>query len=414
MDAHPGALDVIIVSPGLPHHGGTLAERSLGGSETAAIYVAKALAARGHQVTVFSPGGSGIHDRVQYQPIESAAHYGATVPHDVCVISRVLDFCLVPSLSKIKVLWCHDLALKRAKGQMQGVLYSLDAVYVLSPFQRRQYAEVHGITDALVLTRNGIDLKAFAGLEKLRRDPTKLVYGSRPERGLETALNVMARLGAAGSPLKLHLAWYDNTPPQVADYYKMLWSRAEQMPNVKLLGPLKQAEWHRELATARALIYPGCAGDFREISGIVFMEAMATGTPIVACARGAVVDTVLPQCGLLVGDEGSDVGAEPYQQAFVAAVEQVATDDIAWRSMSFAGRERATILDWSEVAAQWEQDWRERIEASQANPYRLRRHLERIGDWEVLRCVTSSSPAEPDSSDSRLSAPSRSAASGSS
>lgn len=392
MDVPPhDVFDVVIVSPGLPHHGGTLSERSLGGSETAAIYVAKALAARDHQVTVFSPGGSGIYDRVSYQPIETATHYCATIPHDVCIISRLVDLCLLPTQTKLKALWCHDLALKRTRAAINGVLYSLDAIYVLSPFQRRQYAEVYGLpNEALLTTRNGIDIASFSGLEQTRRDPNKLVYGSRPERGLEIALHVMDRLAAAGSPLTLYVAWYDNTPPNVADYYRVLWARAEKMPNVKLLGPLKQAQWHRELATARALIYPGCSTDFREISGIVFMEAMATGTPIVACAKGAVVDTVLPQVGLLIGDEGTDVGTAEYQAEFAAAVEQVATDDVTWRSMSFAARERASLLDWSGVAEQWEQDWRERFRQSQADPYRLRRHLERTGEWEVLACVTSS------------------------
>ena len=64
-------LDVVLVSGGLPHHGGTLKERSLGGSETAAIMIAKELAKRGHHVTVGSPCEGGVYDDVNYMPIQA-------------------------------------------------------------------------------------------------------------------------------------------------------------------------------------------------------------------------------------------------------------------------------------------------------------------------------------------------------
>ena len=43
------------------------------------------------------------------------------------------------------------------------------------------------------------------------------------------------------STLRLEVACYDNVTPQMAPYYEALWARARTMPNVKLLGSLRQA-----------------------------------------------------------------------------------------------------------------------------------------------------------------------------
>jgi len=350
--------------------------------------MARQLAARGHMVTAFAPGAPGqlMSDGVTWIDIQHAAGYLCSTPHDVTVVSRAVEMLRLRFASKISAYWCHDLALKRGRGALAGVLWNLDAIYVLSDFMRRQYLEVHqGIPESLfMVTRNGVDLQSFEGLERLRRDPTKLLYGSRPERGLETALHVMERLARQGSNLVLHVAGYDNSPPQLEEYYRALWARADAMPNVRRLGALTQAQWHRELASARMLIYPGVNGDFAEISCIVAMEAQAAGTPMVAIRKGAIPETLPCQAGILVGDQNTDVTTPEYLDLFTTKVQELATSDVLWRSCSFAGREHASMLDWADVAAQWDADWQQRLAARVSDPWRVQRHFERTGEREAL------------------------------
>jgi glycosyltransferase involved in cell wall biosynthesis len=379
-------LDIVLFSAGLPHDGSTLAKKSLGGSETAALLISKALAKRGHYVTVFSPTQGGVWDGVVFVPIQEFHQYAMTTPHDVTIVSRVPDVFRARFASKLSILWCHDLALKRARGQLGGALWNLDAIYLLSKFMVDQYKLVNPqIPDSIYFqTRNGIDLSRFAGLEKIPRDRNKVVFGSRPERGLETCLLIMEELWRQRSPLKLYISSYDNTPEQMKEYYQYLWSRAQQMPNVVLLGALKQSEWHKQLASARMMIYPGCNGDFSEISCLNGMEAQACGTPIVTLAKGAMPETCPPQAATLVGHQHQDVNDPAYIQEFARHMMQIYEHDALFRSMSMAGRVASTMRDWNDVAKEWEADFLRRLDIQAQNPYRVRQHLKREGDLEAL------------------------------
>ncbi|MFW6192048.1 MAG: glycosyltransferase family 4 protein, partial [Gemmatimonadota bacterium] len=92
---------------------------------------------------------------------------------------------------------------------------------------------------------------------------------------------------------------------------------------------------------ARADVF--CLPSRQEGFGIVFLEAMATGLPIVAC-RAAAVPEVVPD-----GDVGLLV--PPSDPASLArALVQVLGSPELGRRLGAAGRERARRYDWSRVA----------------------------------------------------------------
>ncbi|PIO97170.1 glycosyltransferase [Pleomorphomonas carboxyditropha] len=61
-------------------------------------------------------------------------------------------------------------------------------------------------------------------------------------------------------------------------------------PNVKFLGKLSFEHLRAEFAHAKALIFPG-----EEDFGIIPVEVMAAGRPVIAYGRGGILDSVLPQ-----------------------------------------------------------------------------------------------------------------------
>lgn len=382
------ALDFCLVSPGMPHDGNTLKQRSLGGSETAALCIAEALARLGHSVVAFTPGHGGmVVNGVTYLPIEQAAAYLVSTVHDVCVISRDLAAASMPTASVVKMLWCHDLALRRFRPQFTSALWNLDAVLVLSRFQYDQYAALHDVArPVLVQSRNGVDLTRFPSkpVPLERREPWKLVYGSRPERGVEALINVMRLAASRNAKWKVCVSSYDNPVDAMRPYYEQLEAAAGSVGNITMLGAKTQAEWTRHLTTARGFLYPGVNGDFSEISCLAAMEAQAAGTPVIALAKGALPETVHPDAGVLLGSQDTDVLTPAYAEQFLDAIDTL-QDAARWKAMSAAGFAHSRNLDWDGVAHQWVDLARELIARRTDNAERVAKHLVRSGDREALQ-----------------------------
>lgn len=68
-------------------------------------------------------------------------------------------------------------------------------------------------------------------------------------------------------------------------------------PNVRVLGHVPDAQLPELYRGARALIFPG-----EEDFGLVPLEAMACGRPVIALGRGGAIETVTPKTGLLFGE----------------------------------------------------------------------------------------------------------------
>ncbi len=71
-------------------------------------------------------------------------------------------------------------------------------------------------------------------------------------------------------------------------------------PTVSVLGPRPFAELRLHYARCQALIFPG-----EEDFGIVPVEAMASGRPVIAYGRGGATETVLPNVSGILFDEQS-------------------------------------------------------------------------------------------------------------
>lgn len=139
---------------------------------------------------------------------------------------------------------------------------------------------------------NGVDLKAFQ--PRRRRGRFALALGRIcPEKGLHHALDA-AR--AAGAPLALGGALFPY--PEHRRYFAQ-----EIEPRLdrrrRWLGPITGRRKRRMLGCARCVLVPSLAA---ETSSLVAREALASGAPVIAFARGALRDTIEDgRTGYLVG-----------------------------------------------------------------------------------------------------------------
>ena len=122
-----------------------------------------------------------------------------------------------------------------------------------------------------------------------------------PEKGTDLAIEA-AR--AAGLPLLVVGAVYDRefyerkVKPRVQE--APAWRLGDDVVGAVYAGPRPRGELHRILGAARATCMPV---RWDEPFGIVALESLAAGTPVVASARGGLRDLVDDTVGVLVEDE---------------------------------------------------------------------------------------------------------------
>ena len=391
-------LDFAFFVPGLPFDGTTLKEKGLGGSETAGAYVARELVKRGHRVTVFSNGPRlGKHDGVEYRNASDFEAYSRFSPHDVTVVQRIPDPFHHPLASKLNILWCHDLPLKRSLPGIGSRLWNIDGVFCVSEWMAKRYQDVYQILpETTFATRNGIDLELINEIapDEAQLDRKRILYLSRPERGLDVLLrDVMPRLLEKVPDAHLTVATYDNPVEQLAEFYKELEAHAQKLPQGKvvLAGALSKPDLYKLMKSSGLLLYPGPSQimpRFAEVSCIGAMEAMACGLPIVAAANGALPETTKGAATLI---EGKPWEAD-IAQRYADEAARLLTDDQAWRSQQAKGLALAHSLDWSGVAEQWEQWCISKLAECNDSPQRLARHFYRHSDIEACAKVFEKHP----------------------
>ncbi len=401
-------LDIVIAIPGMPVTAKTLAEASLGGSETAGLQMAAMLARYGHHVLVFAntPEQTVVEDRYLLTPFEGLGEYVTSVPHDVLIVQRVPEVFVQQTSARLNVLWQHDLALGRTAQQVRGVLWNIDKIFVLSEFQKRQYQEVYDPTDALYyVTRNGIDLSYFEGLDGLPRAENVLLYTARPERGLDALLrDIMPRVWKVRPDIILQLATYQHRHPSMDALYdeidRTIGAINAQVPGrVKFLGHLPKRALAEAYAQATLYVYPTpskAMDSFAEISCISAMEAQAAGTPIVASAVGALPETVDPNAGVLVkGNPWEGIASEEFAQAVLALL----ADPSRRTAMGAAGVARAKDFIWAPVAIDWSAQFWNWIDERNNRASRLTRHMVWLSDIVPSRAVVDRMPATAEKAD---------------
>jgi glycosyltransferase involved in cell wall biosynthesis/2-polyprenyl-3-methyl-5-hydroxy-6-metoxy-1,4-benzoquinol methylase len=350
-------LDIYILCPGMPFQGDTLDKKSLGGSETAALCMARELAKLGHHVAMFNNNERpGVYDGVQYRPLHEWDACARADLFDVAIVQRAPMAFANRLSSRLNYLWVHDLALMSQKQATNGSMWNVNKIITVSDFHTKQYQQVYGLPDDAFLTsRNGIDLERFE-LGNPKRNRKKIIYGARPERGLDVMLDdIMPKLLQRDPEIELYICTYDNQAPHMADFYNYLKGRAQRFgKNVKMLGALTKPELYLHYATAGVYVYPTpspTAKNFREVSCITAMECMASGLPIVTTHIGALPETINPDAGKLF-----DLGPA-YADHFCEAVISYIKDDAKWEAASNAGRAHARELGWDGVARQWAQSF---------------------------------------------------------
>ncbi len=102
--------------------------------------------------------------------------------------------------------------------------------------------------------------------------------------------------------------------------------------NIRFLGRVDDDRLHRYLACCRALIFPG-----EEDFGIVPVEAMASGRPVIAYGRGGILDSVVNgETGLLFQDPSVEALVDAIERFEASGLEHVDPQRFVRHAATFA------------------------------------------------------------------------------
>jgi glycosyltransferase involved in cell wall biosynthesis len=274
-----------------------------GGTERVIAALCDALMNRGHDVTLFAAGGSITSARLEpvgaaplrmrmsrQEMIDVAPHLHLQMLGEV--FHRASDFDVIHSHVDIwtlpfaqntttpTVLTMHGrLDLDHVRTTLP--LYADVPLVSISNHQRRAVADLDLHWAATVY--NGLDLRAYDAMP--RRDDGYLAFVGRihPEKGPALAVEVARR---AGRPLRVAA----KIAPFDIDYYRDDIEPLFETNDVQFVGELDEPYKPAFYAGAAATLFPS---DWPEPFGLVMIESMAAGTPVIALRRGSVPEIII-------------------------------------------------------------------------------------------------------------------------
>jgi glycosyltransferase involved in cell wall biosynthesis len=287
--------------------------RLYGGTERVVSYLTDELVARGHDVTLFASGDSITAARL-IPACPQALRLDPTC-RDALAYHYVMFESLLRRADQFDVVHFHtdylhfSLArrcLRRHVTTLHGRLDlpELQPVYTefkdipvvsISASQRQPLPQAnwigtvhHGLpTNLLTFHEQPGEYLAFLGRVS-------------PEKGLEPAIEIATRLG-----IVLRVAAKVDRADR--DYYVHRIAPLLHSPHVEFIGEITEAEKDEFLGNARALLFPI---DWPEPFGLVMIESMACGTPVVAFPRGSVPELITNgETGFLVESTEQAVAA---------------------------------------------------------------------------------------------------------
>jgi len=285
--------------------------RAYGGTERVVFELVKELDRRGHEVTTFASGDSeipGRHIATVPEALRPAGYTGDSLPYFnltlLSVLDRIDEFDIIHShLEWVSTLLARVVpipVIATFHGRLDlpwanETLANAPAGLGLVAISQNQ-ASAHPDVEWAGIVHNGLTLDD-SPFERRRGEGLCFVGRVAPEKGILEAIEI-AKL--SGRPLRI-AAKVGPLPPE-RTYYDEVFkpALAAAGSQVEYLGEVEQAERDQLFAESYAALMPG---SWPEPFGLVAIEALACGTPVVTRRVGALPEIIREGVDGYFGDD---------------------------------------------------------------------------------------------------------------
>ena len=270
--------------------------RLYGGTERIVSYLTEELVRMGHEVTLFASGDS-ITSAQLLGCVPTALRLDANVhdpiPYHLLMLDRVRDAAEHFDIVHFHIDQFHFPLFKSMANRTVTTLHGrqdipdLKPLYIgfpnmplvsISDAQRNPVPKANFVATVL----HGIPPHLYTPIFTPRGGYVAFLGRISPEKRPDRAIRIAQSLGV---PLKI-VAKVDRVDQA---YFREQIEPMLQRPGVEFIGEINERAKAKFLGEARALLFPV---DWPEPFGIVMIEAMACGTPVLAFRRGSVPEIV--------------------------------------------------------------------------------------------------------------------------
>lgn len=341
---------------------GTPERQPLGGMASSVCYLARHLAARGHDVTLVSALPEGTPPDlmgVRHQPIQpvlaDAPGYFRAQNADAAIATNYPDIAphiRAGSPRTLNIAWLHIFQNQPALAPLPQVEPQLDAIVYVSKTQRAAFRTAvpgHVIGNAI---SPGFENMFASAEDLLAAKENRAVYASMPFRGLDELVMVMARTKAE-TELNVFSSMraYQASDQKFEPLYEIM----KRNPRIRHFRGVGQAELAGHFRTAAFLVYPST---YIETYCIVAQEALAAGLKVISNDFGALPETTMGYADLFPVENGT-VSRLAHVEGITALLDKNESlflqSPKEWAQERFAQVQTVNRLStWAGRAAEWE------------------------------------------------------------
>lgn len=299
--------------------------RAYGGTERIVYELVKELDRRGHEVTTFASADSEVPGRLiptVEQALRPSGYNGDPSPWFYLTIQDVLDRAGEFDIIHSHLEWASFLLARVSPIPVVSTFHGrLDLGWAAASFARptkglvaisANQAATHPEVDWAGVVHNGLTLDD-SPFDRRRGDALCFVGRVAPEKGIVEAIDIAK---ATDRPLKIAAKSGPMAPEK--DYFDNVFMPALEAAgsSIEFLGELEEAERDLLFAESYASLMPG---SWPEPFGLVAIEALACGTPVIARRVGALPEIIRDGVDGFFGD---DVEQMAYQVARVETLDR--------------------------------------------------------------------------------------------